>query len=1365
MKKILGLDLGIASVGWAFVQEAENESEQSKIIKSGVRVVPITTEEKNDFQKGRPLSLNASRTLKRGMRRNLHRFKLRRANLIHFLIHQLHFIDAQTPLREEGKKNTHETLKLRATAATAKISEAEIARVLLSINKKRGYKSSRKAKNEEEGQLIDGMQIARQLYENKITPGQFALNILNSGKKYIPDFYRSDLQQEFDQIWEFQQTYHEEVLTADLYKKLKGQGRKNTVSIFLKEAGVDTVKQTSKNKKLEMYQWRAEALESPLTIDVLASVLSDINGSIASSSGYLGEISDRSKQLIIQNLTVGQYLYQQLEKNPHTRLKNQVFYRQDYLDEFEQIWETQSQYYPQMTPKLKEEARDIIIFYQRKLKSQKHLISKCEFENNNKVVPKSSPLFQEFRILQTLNHTSIVNEDTGELFALKDHLEWRDILFDALSVNEKLKTIEILKLLKLPAKKWKLTYGNELIGNRTNHKLIKTFVKILESEEMPVSLNKLSPHETLDAIRQGFDQLGIDSKALVFHSDIPGKSLEKQAAYQLWHLLYAAEDELTTIEEYDGTYGTQNIRLRKKLCEKFGFKPDHSKILSGITFENDYGNLSTTAIRKICPFLKAGKRYDEACVAAGYRHSQQLTKEEIANKDVQPAIALLKKNSLRNPVVEKMLNQMINVVNMVIAHPKMGNPDEIRIELSRDLKKNAKERQSLTTAIYQNTQNNERIRKIIQEKYKIQRPTGNDIVRYKLYEELKPLGFKSIYTGTYIQEDQLFTKDIEIEHIIPKARVFDDSFSNKTLAFHQVNQLKDKQTAVDFISNQYSTEEKEQFLMRVRQLRLSNTISGTKYKKLLMSAVDIPDDFINRDIKETQYISRKAIELLEPITKTITPTTGTITARLRKDWGIEQLLKEISLEKYNALQEITTNKEGKKIIKIKGWSKRNDHRHHAVDAITVAFTTPSHIQYLNNLNAKESENQKSSELYGIQEKITFKDKNNSSRKFVRPFHQFRGAVKDQLANMLVSIKARNKVVTQNKNFIKRKDGEHVQDTLTPRGQLHQETVYGKKKSYIVTEEKVSTKFTREKILQVTRPAYREALLKRLSTYGEDPKKAFGGKNTPSKHPVILLKQPSLSVPETVKLKKEVIQYTIRKEIGPDLKIDKITDQHAKRVLQRRLDEFGGKPKLAFADLDKNPIWYDADKKVAMKRVTITGIANAVPLHTKSNEPIPVDFVSQGNNHHAAIYRDSEGKLQDVVVSFFEAVTRKISGLSIIDKTYKQEEGWQFLYSIKQNEYFVFPGDAFNPSEIDVTNPENYHLISPHLFRVQKFSRLSYGNSVVREYVFRHHLETTIESSKEMKGICYKELKSLPHLEGAIKVWVNHLGELYRIGEW
>jgi CRISPR-associated endonuclease Csn1 len=137
-------------------------------------------------------------------------------------------------------------------------------------------------------------------------------------------------------------------------------------------------------------------------------------------TGYLGAISDRSKELFFNNETIGQNLFKQLQANLHTRTKCQVFYRQDYLDEFEKIWETQSKFHTELTPELKTEIRDITIFYQRKLKSQKGLIGYCEFESwqkevmvdgqkkvktiGAKVIPKSSPLFQEFNSISILLH-------------------------------------------------------------------------------------------------------------------------------------------------------------------------------------------------------------------------------------------------------------------------------------------------------------------------------------------------------------------------------------------------------------------------------------------------------------------------------------------------------------------------------------------------------------------------------------------------------------------------------------------------------------------------------------------------------------------------------------------------------------------------------------------------------------------------------------------------------------------------------------------------------------------------------------------------------------------------------------------------
>jgi CRISPR-associated endonuclease Csn1 len=151
----------------------------------------------------------------------------------------------------------------------------------------------------------------------------------------------------------------------------------------------------------------------------------------------------------------------------------------------------------------------------------------------------------------------------------------------------------------------------------------------------------------------------------------------------------------------------------------------------------------------------------------------------------------------------------------------------------------------------------------------------------------------------------------------------------------------------------------------------------------------------------------------------------------------------------------------------------------------------------------------------------------------------------------------------------------------------------------------------------------------------------------------------------------------------------------------------------------------------------------------------------------AVYRDKNGNLQDKVVSFYEAVARVNQALPVVDKGFNAHEGWQFLFTMKQNELFVFPNEktGFNPSEIDLLDPKNKRLISTNLFRVQKFSKVIYGNSAVRDYVFRHHLETTVDDKKELKEFTFKSIKSLGFFEGIIKIRMNHLGDIISVGEY
>ncbi len=968
-KNILGLDLGTTSVGWAFIKEAENDKEQSSIEKIGVRVNPLTTDEQTNFEKGKPITTNAERTLARSARRNLQRYKLRRENLIQILLKN-NWITEENILTENGNQTTFQTFRLRSLAAEQRIELNELARVLLMINKKRGYKSSRKVNNTEEGQLIDGMDIAKKLYTDQLTPGQYVFQLLNEGKKKVPDFYRSDLQNELDDIWNFQQTFYSDIFTNNLKEEIHNKSKVTTWAILKAPFNLVGIKREGKRdeQKLENYTWRVEALSKQLNLEQVAIILQEINGQISKSSGYLGEISDRSKELFFNKQTVGQYQYEQLQKNPHARLKNQVFYRQDYMDEFETIWEKQTEFHQELTTNLKEEIRDIIIFYQRKLKSQKGLISFCEFEQKEieiqgkkktvglRVVPKSSPLFQEFKIWQILHNVKLQNKETKEVYSLNQ--EDKQMLFEELNLKGNLSATEVLKLLYDKPKNWELNY-KELEGNRTNQTLYNAYLSILDLEgydirkELKLKLNKddislsdidKSANEIKKIIHTIFNHLKIDTKILDFDAQLDGKAFEQQSSYKLWHLLYSYEED-------DSPTGMDS--LYRLLSEKFGFTNEQAKILGNVALQSDYGSLSTKAIRKIYPFIKEHE-YSVACKYAQYRHSKNsLTKEELEKRITKNKLDILPKNSLRNPVVEKILNQMINVVNTIIDTEndkleKDGKPrdfkfDEIRIELARELKKNAKEREELTKAVNSGKIEHEKIVKILQAEDGIKYPTRNDIIRYKLYLELKNNGYKDLYTNEYIERKDIFTKKYDIEHIIPQSRLFDDSFSNKTLIPRDVNLKKGNRTAYDFILSDYGEDKLNEFETRIESLYKEEGISKAKYKKLLMKGSEIGEGFIQRDLRDSQYIAKKAKEILFQITKSIVSTSGSITDRLRQDWGLVNIMKELNLEKYEiaGLVEIQEDKNGQPKKVIKDWTKRNDHRHHAMDALTVAFTKRS----------------------------------------------------------------------------------------------------------------------------------------------------------------------------------------------------------------------------------------------------------------------------------------------------------------------------------------------------------------------------------------------------------------------------------------
>ena len=966
-------------------------------------------------------------------------------------------------------------------------------------------------------------------------------------------------------------------------------------------------------------------------------------------------------------------------------------------------------------------------------------------------------MFQEFKIWQVLNNLTILDKESGVNVPI--NIEEKQLIAKELSIKAKLRQGEVLKIIGKNTRRYKLNYES-VEGNSTLSSLFAKYLEIVDlSGHGTYDLDKMSYDDVLNLIKEVFSTLGCDSNIFTFDTSLPKEQYEQQPLFKLWHLLYSYEGD-------NSATGTES--LIEKISTITGLEHEYARVISNMVFKDEYSSLSHKAIKKILPYLKQGYRYDEACLQAGYNHSNSLTKEQLENKVLAERLELLPKGELRNPVVEKILNQMINVVNA--ASEAYGKPDEIHIELARELKQSAKEREKATNDNLAYSKLNEEIIKILQTQFGIQNVRKADIVRYRLYNELKENGYKTLYSNKYISPTQLFSKDIDIEHIIPQALLFDDSFANKTIEFKDINIEKGRKTANDFVKEKYGDHGYEEYRLRIDDLANRGIISEKKRKLLLMPEGDIPSGFIERDLRNSQYIAKKSMEILSQYVKDVLPTTGEVTSRLREEWQLVDVLKELNFNKYDKVGKtyVVEYSDERKVPKIKDWTKRNDHRHHAMDAITIAFTRREHINILNNLNAKSD---KDSVFYGLYQKNTVQT--GSKRIFTppMPLDELRQECKRSLDSTLVSIKAKNKVVTRNINKIKTSNGEVRRIELTPRGALHKEQVYGKRKQYETFEVAVGSKMTEDVIASVSSKRIREALLARLKEFGGDPKKAFTGKNSIDKNPIYLDDAHSSAIPDKVKCVRFKTVFSIRKNVAPDLSVDKVIDTQARKKIQNRISECGGNVREALSNLEQNPIWLNEAKTIPIKRVTIAENFDLSAIHDKRDKngrlildsegnTIPNDYVNLRNNHHVALYLDNNGLIQEDVVPMFEALNRINLGMPVVDKTLNQSNGWSFLYSLKVNEMFVFPDEAsgFDPNEIDLMDPANAAIVSPHLFRVQKLSS--------KYYVFRHHLETSVsDEDKALRDITWKRINNIQLMSHVIKVRIDHLGHIVAIGEY
>ena len=1061
--------------------------------------------------------------------------------------------------------------------------------------------------------------------------------------------------------------------------------------------------ETLKLSKFDLWGLRAKAVLEQITPLELGRVLCHLNQkrgyrTVKADYGdkkqgeYVSQVLKRHNEIIEQGVTIGQFLYNSLKADPAFRCKERIFPRNAYIEEFDAIMLCQRKFYPEiLTDETIAHIRDYIIFHQRPLKSCKHLVSKCSLERHfkeqngqlkdcsPKVAPRTSPLFQVCKIWESINNLKIENK-TNDILHIS--LEQKKEIFNFMNTNEKLKVNDLKILLGIKSKEWQFTksVGTGLQGNTTYCAISKA----LEND------NKYSHLLKFELNIENIEAANIETGEISIIKVID-PSFEKQPLYKLWHTLYS----ISNIEE-----------LKHALKNKFRIEDENIvENLCKIDFvKAGYSNKSSRAIRKVLPWLQEGLQYHDAKTMAGYTDTT-LTKEQNEARELANKLLPIKKGELRQPVVEKILNQLVNLVNALME--EHGHFDEIRIELARELKQNKEERESATKAMARNQKQNEEIANRIQNEYGLT-PTHSRIQKYKMWEESEHI---CIYCGkTVSAKEFLLGYGVEVEHIIPRSILFDDSFANKVCSCSKCNKEKSNNTAFDYMKTKCEGDFAA-YVERINdlaekynpQLPIPVGISQTKRKKLLMPANELPTDFIERQLRESQYIAKKAKEILQTICHNVYSTSGSVTDFIRHIWGWDEVLHTLNFNRYKTaglteMVEREVNGKKVKLERISGWSKRMDHRHHAVDALTIACTKQGYIQRINNLNSLK-EISFTSFNDEIQNKETRQRLTRLERYIMMQPHFTTGEVEQAVAGIAVSFKSGKRAAGIGKRYI-HKGRKRVciqKGIIIPRGALSEGSVYGR--------------------------------IKNCET----------GKN------------------------EYVIKYKLASITLKD--VDYVVDKRIREILRQRLEQFGGKPEKAFAE----PI-LDHQGHIIRSVRCYTGLSTIVPVrYNGQNEPIA--FVKPGNNHHVAIYEDENGKLKEHIVTFWHAVERKKHGIPTIitnpaevwdnitsnmteafQEQLPQSANWKFKFSMQQNDMFIL---GMNEELYqDAIQRNDYATLSKYLYRVQKIAK--------GDYFFRHSIETSVDDQSsiartmgKMKRLSLKSLfESNPH-----KVHISITGKI------
>lgn len=648
------------------------------------------------------------------------------------------------------------------------------------------------------------------------------------------------------------------------------------------------------------------------------------------------------------------------------------------------------------------------------------MIGLCTFEGKNgeKRAPKASYAFMATNLWQKINQIRIIEKGTERPLTAEE----------AGKIDEKAWKKEAMTYKDIRSE---ISLGDEASFKGLPYKWTETDKEETESK---VKFSLVKEYHTL---RKVLDKV------------------EKNRILQLSH------DDIDNIAYIFSVYKNDD-KIREALEETDLDSKDIDVLIEHLGTFSKFGHLSLKACYKILPYLEQGMVYSDACTAAGYDF----------RKSAQGSIA-----DIPNPVVKRAISQTMKVLKAI--KQKYGCPPvEIHIEMARELAKSFDERQKMTKSIEENQSYNERIKERLKKEFNVPYPSGQDIVKLKLYEEQNET---CAYSQKHIDAAKLFHDPnyAEVDHIIPYSRSFDDTYNNKVLVLTAENRQKGNRTPMEYLSGDEAR--KKQFVAWVK----SDIKKPRKRENLLREkfTADAENDWKARHLQDTQYISRFMLHYLQnnyELTpgntarrRRIIPVNGAVTAYVRKRLGISKI-------------------------------RENGDLHHAVDAAVIAAVTQGVVNSVSRYSKRHELQYHVDEHGNCVDLVTgelmgdaFKE-NHKIKGFPEPWPQFRAELEARVSeNAAEAIRILNLPTYSPDEEIKTPFVSRMVRHKTT-GQAHEDTVRGKSnvadnvyvKKVALTELKLKDGEIEGYYNPSSDRLLYEALKKRLEQFGGKGKDAF-----------------------------------------------------------------------------------------------------------------------------------------------------------------------------------------------------------------------------------------------------------------------------------